>query len=96
MPEKFRQNLQLIPRKDGSFTVKLEPGDAAELAPLLRPHQLLKLPAVLEKTGLSRSRIYELLQKGMFPAPVKEGSANLWSSHEVEAWVEAKVKASKP
>lgn len=94
MADELKRNLQLIPRKDGSFTVKVEPGDAEAIGPLLQPNKLLKLGAVLEMTGLSRSRVYDLFPKGMFPAPIKEGRCNLWSSHAVQAWVDAKLKAS--
>lgn len=34
---------------------------------------LLRLPKVIERTGLSRSSIYALITKGMFPAPVRIG-----------------------
>lgn len=54
--------------------------------------KLLRLPIVKDITGLSRSRIYELLDSGEFPKPVKlSGRLNAWPSNEIEAWVQARI-----
>ena len=42
--------------------------------------------------GLSRSKIYLLLAVGEFPAPVKIGRNNYFSSLELQAWIEAKLQ----
>ena len=54
---------------------------------------LLRLPAVLAATGLSRSMLYELLEKGAFPRPVKLGGGriNAWSETEVSEWIEGRL-----
>lgn len=53
---------------------------------------LLRLPAVKDRTGLSRSRIYELLEAGQFPKPVKlSGRINAWPDNEVAAWIAARI-----
>lgn len=53
---------------------------------------LLRLPAVKNRTGLSRSKIYELLESGSFPKPVKlSGRLNAWSDHEIDAWIKARL-----
>ena len=39
--------------------------------------------------GLSKSTIYERLQAGEFPKPVKQGRLSRWSLLEVEAYVAA-------
>lgn len=53
---------------------------------------LLRLPVVKERTGLSRSRIYELLDSGRFPRPVKlSGRINAWPDNEVADWITERI-----
>jgi prophage regulatory protein len=50
--------------------------------------RLLRLPAVMERTGLSRSAIYRAIKSQSFPAPVKVGRRSVaWSSAAIEQWV---------
>lgn len=49
---------------------------------------ILRLPAVKARTGLSRSTIYDQIDKGLFPAQVQLGPMSVgWSEAEVDAWV---------
>jgi prophage regulatory protein len=53
--------------------------------------QLLKLPRVIEKTGLGRSSIYAKVATGEFPAPVRlSARAIAWRADAVESWVESR------
>jgi len=54
---------------------------------------LLRLPAVLSRTALSRSRLYELVKTGRFPAPAKlaDSSINVWSADAVSAWIAGQI-----
>jgi len=55
---------------------------------------LLRLPAVKEKTGLSRSSIYLFMSTGDFPAPVSLGARMVaWVEKEVDEWVSKRIKA---
>ncbi|MXP43696.1 helix-turn-helix transcriptional regulator [Allopontixanthobacter sediminis] len=55
---------------------------------------MLKMRAVCNKTGLSRSKIYELLGEGEFPKPVQIGKrVNLWPDWQVEAWIQDRIAA---
>ena len=69
----------------------------AQLQDLLERRQaetrLLRIDAVMERTGLSRTRIYELMSHGRFPRPISpEGlRVSLWPSHVVEAWIRKQV-----
>jgi len=50
--------------------------------------KVLRLPAVIEKTGLSRSSIYRLIQDGKFPPPVKlSARASAWFEHDINEWL---------
>jgi prophage regulatory protein len=59
------------------------------------PKQFLRLPAVIERVGKSRTAIYRDIQGGTFPAPVRIGArAVAWDSTEIEQWQQAKIAAS--
>ena len=45
--------------------------------------------------GLSRSKIYLLLAADDFPAPVKIGRNNYFSTRELQAWIRAKLVSRK-
>jgi len=53
---------------------------------------LIKLKTVIETTGVSRSHIYALAQKGQFPKPVKlTERSSAWVVAEVEEWIESRI-----
>jgi prophage regulatory protein len=48
----------------------------------------LRLPAVIEATGLSRSTIYEKMGNGSFPPPVKlSARAIAWPEGRIADWL---------
>ena len=52
-------------------------------------HTFLKLPEVQQITGLSRSGIYQKVQDGIFPPPIKIGErATAWIEKEVRQWMQ--------
>jgi len=56
--------------------------------------KILRLKAVIEATGLSRSLIYKLIALGTFPRSIAlTGRAVGWPAHEVEAWILARIEA---
>lgn len=55
--------------------------------------RLLRLPEVERLTGLSRSTIYDQMQKGMFPRSIKVGPrAATWSQSSIQAWIAARLE----
>lgn len=59
--------------------------------------EILRLPAVQRRTGLSRSTIYLRVSDGTFPRPISLGARAVgWLDSDVTAWVEARVAASRP
>jgi prophage regulatory protein len=57
--------------------------------------KFLRLPAVIDRTGLSRSTIYEMVERGDFPRPVKIGArAIAWPIERLEDWMAEKVEAA--
>lgn len=58
--------------------------------------RLLRIKEVAHKTGLSRSKLYDLIGTGRFPAPVKFGErVSLWPESEVNQWIDALVKKNR-
>ena len=59
--------------------------------------RLIKLPDVERLTGLRRSAIYELIQRGAFPKPVKVGArSSMWSHAAVQAWIAERLAETAP
>lgn len=57
-------------------------------------NSLNKLPQVLAKTGLSKSHLYALAQKGEFPKPIKLSErSSAWVESEVNDWIDARIDA---
>lgn len=53
---------------------------------------ILRLPAVVEKTGLSRATIYRLQGLAKFPTSIDLGARAMgWLESEVEAWIAERV-----
>jgi len=56
---------------------------------------LLRLPHVLERTGLGRSTLYRLLAEGLFPPPVRIGRrAVAWRADDIQDWIESRPVAA--
>ncbi len=52
---------------------------------------ILRLPIVIEKTGLSRSTIYRYLGDGNFPSPIKIGYRAVgWRANDIDLWLNEK------
>ena len=59
-------------------------------------HTILRLPAILTSTGLSRSTIYLRIAQGVFTKPVSLGGRSVgWPADEVAALNAARI-AGKP
>ena len=59
-------------------------------------HNILRLPAVKARTGLSRSTIYLRISEGRFPAPVSLGGRAVgWIEAEIQGWLEDRIQASR-
>ncbi len=60
------------------------------------PTRFLRLPEVMERTGLSRSTIYVRLAAGRFPRPVALGGRAVgWIEAEIEEWVAERIAESR-
>ena len=60
------------------------------------PTRFLRLPEVMERTGLSRSTIYVRLAEGCFPRLVALGGRAVgWIEAEVDEWVRERIAESR-
>lgn len=56
--------------------------------------RIMRLPAVLLATGLTRSTLYRLMAQRAFPTPVKLAKRSVgWRQHDVREWNEARPQA---
>lgn len=57
-----------------------------------KPHRLLPLSIVMERTGYRTTKIYALLKtSGAFPQPVRSGRSIRFVEAEIDAWVSARI-----
>lgn len=60
------------------------------------PLCLLRLPQVIERVGLRRTAIYDAVQRGTFPQPVRLGRRCVaWPSDVIDAWVRERIAQSR-
>jgi prophage regulatory protein len=55
--------------------------------------RVLRLREVEQTTGIRRSTIYESMEAGTFPRPIKVGPRAVgWLEHEIVAWLESRTR----
>lgn len=58
--------------------------------------KILRLPTVLDRTGLSRTTIYQRQADGQFPKSVSLGARSVgWIEAEVEEWITRQIEQSR-
>jgi len=58
-------------------------------------YRILRLPKVLDRTGLGRSTIYAYIASGKFPKPIPLGPRAVgWNEAEVDEWLIQKINRS--
>ena len=56
--------------------------------------RFIRMREVLVICGKSRSSVYEAIQKGQFPKPVKLGGrSSAWVKSEIDQWLRARMTA---
>ena len=59
-------------------------------------NQLLRLPGVMNTTGLNESAIYRKVAAGTFPKPIKLSERSTgWIASEVNQWVDDRIAESR-
>lgn len=63
---------------------------------MLNNLKILRLHAVKEWTGLSRSTIYAMAQKGIFPKPIQLGARAVgWTTESIQTWIESRINSTE-
>jgi prophage regulatory protein len=56
----------------------------------------LRLNSVIERTGVSKTHLYRLIQAGKFPRPVKLSErVSVWDAAVVDQWLSSKFEGVK-
>jgi len=63
--------------------------------PELQVDRLLAISEVSNSLGLSQSQVYALVREQDFPAPIRLGRSSRWRTSTVNAWIDAKARASE-
>ena len=59
--------------------------------------RILRLPQIMQQTGLKKTKLYELQAEGTFPNRIQITSYAVgWIAEEVQTWIARRVAASKP
>ena len=57
--------------------------------------RLLRLPEVMQQTGLKEHTLYRLMRQGLFPRPLKISQRNVaWKESNVQAWLVSRETAA--
>jgi len=53
--------------------------------------RLLRIDEVMSRVGFRRNKLYDLINEGSFPRPVKIGPISAWVEDEVDQWVADRI-----
>lgn len=81
--------LALIMESDMQPTIRTSSQPTLSTAPTTK---FVRMPTVLQITGLGRSTIYRLIAEKKFPVPVRVGDrAVAWRQVDLDAWSEGRL-----
>ena len=63
--------------------------------PSLLEDQFVDMVFITRLTGLTDKWFYKLIKDGEFPKPTKFGRSSRWRESEIEAWLQARIEASR-
>ncbi|MBP2157200.1 helix-turn-helix transcriptional regulator [Erwinia rhapontici] len=54
--------------------------------------RFMRLPEVINTCGLSRSTIYDLISRELFPTQISLGGKNVaWLASEIDGWMQSRI-----
>ena len=57
--------------------------------------KLLPLRQLESVVGFRKSKIYQLIESGEFPPPIKIGRSSRWPSSEISDWVQETIQSGR-
>lgn len=59
-------------------------------------NKILRLPKVVEITGMSKTTIYRWINASQFPKPINLSSASVgWLETDIDDWIQSKIDLRK-
>lgn len=59
-------------------------------------NNILRLPVVKARTGISRSSVYLKISEGTFPKPINLGVRSVgWLESEINEWIQQRIDESR-
>jgi len=52
----------------------------------------IKLGEVLGRIGVRKTKLYQMIRNGEFPAPEKLGRGSFWSERETDIWIDRRFR----
>ena len=72
------------------------PGQHPHAVSNLRPPKLLRLPEVIQRVGIKKTKLYELQKAGCFPKSVQiTAHAVGWLEEEINVWIMQRIAVSR-
>ncbi|WP_282296174.1 AlpA family transcriptional regulator [Stenotrophomonas sp. PS02289] len=66
-------------------------------APSARAERFIRRPEVLSRTGISRSHLYWLMDRGRFPQSIPlSPRVTVWLESDVDAWIANQIPYTHP
>lgn len=63
---------------------------------LFMVNNILRLPVVKARTGISRSSVYLKISEGTFPKPINLGVRSVgWLESEINEWIQQRIDESR-
>lgn len=60
------------------------------------PRKALRIDSVIDRTGVSKTHLYRLIQRGQFPRPVKlSDRISVWDAALIDRWLSEKFSGVK-
>src|SRR5690606_30467244 len=80
-----------------AFRVSISASNSLRRKTVSDQPRLLRVPDVLSLTGLSRSLLYQLIARGVFPRPVSVAGTRVkaWSAAAVSEWIEDQIQSNQ-
>lgn len=58
--------------------------------------KVLRLPKVVDRTGVPRASIYLKISQGLFPPPISLGERSVgWLESEIDEWINRQIELSR-
>ena len=60
-----------------------------------QPRKLIRIRSVINLTGLSKSYVYDLCKKGLFPKSIQlvpGGTSVAWVEGEIREWIDSRIQ----